>query len=57
MIWLVFLLIWFIVMIIFKVWYTRCSEKKRQEILDSRLTDKGTNLNAKLTQEESRKRR
>jgi hypothetical protein len=57
MIWLVFLLIWFIVMIIFKVWYNKCSEKKRQEILDSRLTDKGANLNAKLTQEESRKRR
>jgi len=57
MIWLAILSVWFLIMMLFRVWYDRRSEKKRKEILDSREIDKGKNLNAKLTAEESRKRR
>jgi hypothetical protein len=56
MIWLAIFSIWFLVMMLFRLWYDKRSAKKRKEILDSRETDKGKNLNDKLIAEESRKR-
>ena len=57
MIWFIILLVWLMFMALFKIWYAKRAEQRRKEILDSREIDKGRNLNAKLTAEESRKRR
>jgi len=57
MIWFIILIVWFLIMCMFNVWYKHRSNKKAQEILDARLTDKGRNLNEYFTRQETRERR